>query len=323
MNYIDVVIIILCISAIFRGHEIGMLQQLFSAMGFIGGLFIGAALEPHTVTLAHTQTGRLLITLATTIGSGILLLLVGEYIGAYAKHKLQHAKQANRADQAFGGLVSIATLLLTVWLSAAVVSALPLPSLQTSLKESTIVAQLNRHLPAAPPIVADLGRLIDPNGFPQVFTGNEPSPRTAQQPNLGSFAPVVAKDKPSVVKFEGLGCGGVVEGSGFIVSNDLILTNAHVVAGVKKPYIVDANGQHSATAVWFDPNLDLAILRVDGLTAAPLVIDTTHVDRSTGSVIMGYPGGGSFTASTAVVLDSRPKAAIFTEMVTLSVMCMS
>jgi S1-C subfamily serine protease len=303
MNYIDVVIIILCISAIFRGHEIGLIQQLFSAVGFIGGLFIGAALEPHTVAWAHTPNSRLFITLITTVGSGLLLLLVGEYIGAYFKHKVQHTKHGNGVDQTFGAVISIVTVLVTAWLSAAVVSALPPSSLQTSVKDSLIISDLTRKLPAAPSLVADLGRLIDPNGFPQVFTGNEPSPRSAKQPDLGSFNSAVAKDKASVVKLEGLGCGGVVEGSGFIVTNDLVITNAHVVAGVKKPYVVDSNGQHSATAVWFDPNLDLAVMRVSGLVANPLVIDTGHIDRNTGGVIMGYPGGGGFNAGTAVVLD--------------------
>ncbi len=303
MNYIDVLIIILCISAVFRGREIGFIQQLLSAVGFIGGLFVGAALEPHTVSLAHTETTRTIVTLMTTVGCGLILLFVGEYIGAYIKHHILKTRRADKADAAFGSIISIITILVTVWLCAAVVSALPFTGFQASVKDSLIISTLTRKLPAAPTIVADLGRLIDPNGFPQVFTGTEPAPRTAVQPNLGSFSDVVAKDKPSVVKLEGLGCGGVVEGSGFIATNDLVVTNAHVVAGVKNPYVVDSNGQHSATAVWFDPNLDLAIMRVDALVGDPLVIDTAQVSRDTAGVVMGYPGGGPFTAGTAVVLD--------------------
>jgi S1-C subfamily serine protease len=243
------------------------------------------------------------VTLATTIGCGLILLLVGEYVGAYLKHHLRHTKHANTADAYFGSIISVVTVLIAVWLCAAVVSALPLVSLQASLKDSLIISTINRKLPAAPPIVADLGRLIDPNGFPEVFTGNEPTPRSTEQPDLGAFAAVVAKDKASVVKLEGLGCGGIVEGSGFVVSNDLVITNAHVVAGVKKPYAVDQNGQHSAVAVWFDPSLDLAIMRVANLAGDPLAIETGHVDQNTNGVVMGYPGGGPFTAGTAVVLD--------------------
>jgi S1-C subfamily serine protease len=303
MNYIDVCIILLCISSVFRGREIGLIQQLLSAVGFISGLFIGAALEPHTIGWAHTQGSRTLVTLITTIGCGLILLLVGEYVGAYLKHRLRGTKHANKLDELFGSVVSVITVLVTVWLSAAVISALPFASLQSSIKNSLIISNIDRRLPAAPPIVADLGRLIDPNGFPEVFTGSEPTPRTAVQPDLGSFAAVVNKDKASVVKLEGLGCGGVVEGSGFVASDDLVITNAHVVAGVNKPYVVDGTGQHSATAVWFDPNLDLAIMHVSNLAGAPLVINSDHVDRNVGGVVMGYPGGGAFTAGTAVVLD--------------------
>jgi len=260
-------------------------------------------LEPHTIKLAHTETSRTIVTLMTTVGSGLVLLFVGEYIGAYIKHHVLKTRRADRADAAFGSIVSILTILVTVWLSAAVTSALPSNGVQTAIKDSWIVSTLTKKLPAAPSIVADLGRLIDPNGFPQVFTGTEPAPRSAVQPNLGSFSNIVNTDKPSVVKLEGLGCGGVVEGSGFIATDDLVITNAHVVAGVKKPYVVDSNGQHSATAVWFDPDLDLAIMRVDALVGDPLAIDTSQVDRDTAGVVMGYPGGGPFTASTAVVLD--------------------
>ena len=76
----------------------------------------------------------------------------------------------------------------------------------------------------------------------------------------------VAKDDASVVKIEGLGCGGLVEGSGFDVGSDLVATNAHVVTGIAHPYVIDSNGTHSASLIWFDPNLDFAVLQVPGLT---------------------------------------------------------
>ena len=86
--------------------------------------------------------------------------------------------------------------------------------------------------------------------------------------------PAVQKDAASVVKIEGQGCGGIVEGSGFVVANDMIVTNAHVVAGIQTPYVLDSPGTHRATAIWFDPNLDLAVLKVSDLAGKPLSIQT-------------------------------------------------
>jgi S1-C subfamily serine protease len=106
-----------------------------------------------------------------------------------------------------------------------------------------------------------------------------------------------------VVKIVGQGCGGLVDGSGFVVGSNLVVTNAHVVAGISRQFVVDSDGTHSATAIWFDPELDLAILRVANLAGQPLQLAGGIVPDKTAAVVLGYPGGGSFTANPASVLD--------------------
>jgi S1-C subfamily serine protease len=298
---LDILIIIFCISALYRGREIGFVRQLFSTLGFFGGLFLGAWLEQYTIRIAHTQTSRTIITLATTIGCAMILLTIGEYIGIRLKHKVL-LKRINKYDNGFGGVLSIASLLLTVWLVAAVVSSLPLPTFQTDIAKSRIVSALNKALPDAPGVISDLGHLIDPNGFPQVFIGGEPSPNSnVSIPSLGELQAAVDRDKESVVKIEGQGCGGVVEGSGFVAGSDLVATNAHVVAGIRHPYVQDANGSHTSTVVWFDPNLDFAVLRVPNLAGQSLIVSDKKQPIGTPGAVLGYPGGGSFTAKPAVI----------------------
>ena len=106
-----------------------------------------------------------------------------------------------------------------------------------------------------------------------------------------------------MVKVDGQGCGGIVEGSGFVVGSDLVATNAHVVAGIAHPNVEDSNGTHSATVIWFDPNLDFAVLQVDNLAGKSLVIDSGSVSSDTPAAVLGYPGGGPFNVGPAVVLD--------------------
>jgi S1-C subfamily serine protease len=152
--------------------------------------------------------------------------------------------------------------------------------------------------------LSSLNRLIDPNGFPQVFTGLEPNPQKhAKLPSLGSVDQVVAAAEPSVVKVEGTGCGGIVEGSGFVFAKGQIATNAHVVAGVSHPKVIDQNGIHDAVVTWFDPDLDLAVLRVDNLAGKPLKITTTEQAAGVNGVVLGYPAGGDFNAQAASILD--------------------
>jgi S1-C subfamily serine protease len=300
---VNIIIIIFAISSIFRGREIGFVRQIFSTVGFFGGLFIGALIEPHTISLVHTAASRSIVTLVTTLGCAMILLTIGEYIGIKLKHKVL-LRRINSVDNVLGSILSIVSLMISVWLTAAILNSLPLPGIQNAVRSSIIVADLDKALPSAPKVISDLGSLIDPNGFPQVFLGNEPSPtQNVALPNLGALQSAVAEDRDSVVRIEGQGCGGIVEGSGFIIGNGLVATNAHVVAGIKHPYVDNNEGSYVATPVWFDPNLDFAVLRVPGISGRTLSLSGAHIAKDTPGAVMGYPGGGPFTAGPAAVLE--------------------
>jgi uncharacterized membrane protein required for colicin V production len=302
---LDILIIIFGLLALFRGRDTGFVRQVFSTIGFFGGLFIGALLEPHTINLAHTAAGRGVIAIVTILGSALLLLTFGEYLGLRLKHRLLVVKVINTYDNFLGALLGVVSLLFSLWLTSAVISALPYPIARSTLRSSVIITYLNRELPSAPNIIASLGRLVDPNGFPQVFIGSEPIPRgNINLPSLGDLLPAVNRDKDSIVKVAGTGCGGIVEGSGFVVSPDMVATNAHVVAGIQHPFVQDSNGNHSATVVSFDPSLDLAVLRVSNLAGRQLNISHKTAEPGTAAAVVGFPGGGAFNAGAAAVLDN-------------------
>lgn len=302
---IDILIIIFLVSSFFRGKEIGFIRQACSSIGFFGGLFIGSLLQPRTIGIAHTAPARALVAIGTSIGCALLLLVIGEYIGVALKRKTL-GKPLNSYDNSLGAGLSIISFLLTVWISASLLSGIPVPAVQQAIASSNIIGRLNRSLPPAPDIIASLSRLVDPNGFPNVFIGGEPNPNRTNlpTPDLGPLQTAVSRDKAAVVKIEGQGCGGIVEGSGFIVSPGLVATNAHVVAGIKKPYIQDANGTHTASVVWFNPNLDFAVLRASNLAGPVLDISNGSLPSGTATAVLGYPGGGSFTAGPAAITDN-------------------
>jgi S1-C subfamily serine protease len=305
MNALDVLIIIMAISALVRGFDIGLVRQFFSTAGFAFGLMLGIFLEQYTVNLVHTPTSRTIVTLMTTLGLAMIFLSVGELIGSRFKDELRPRFGLDRFDGYFGSVISAFTVIVVMWLMAAVIVSFPSATAQQQIRESSIVGFLNRRLPPAPDVIASLGHLIDPNGFPQVFTGNEPDqPENTTVPGISlQLQAAIDKSKVSTVKIEGLGCGGIVDGSGFVIASDLVATNAHVVAGVSKPYVKDTAGQHSATAVWFDPDLDFAILRVPNLAGPPLLISDSVVKPQTIGAVLGYPGGGPLTAGGAEVID--------------------
>ncbi len=285
-----------------RGRNMGALRQIGSAGGFFIGLFIGIWLQQYLIRLVASPLSRSLLTILVTLGLAFAFSAYGEYVALHYKNKLTHHR-LDRADKSFGVLISIATLFITIWLIASVAVKLPFPTLQDGIRQSKFISALDRTLPPAPPLIAKLSRLIAPNGFPDVFTGGEPSPSQVSLPDSSVMKPAVDKDQASVVKIEGLECGGIAEGSGFIVDNDLVVTNAHVVAGVRRPVVEDQSGSHRAVAVWFDPNLDIAFLQVSGLKARPLSFVSSKQPTGTPAAALGYPGGGNFDAQLATIAD--------------------
>jgi len=299
---IDIIIILLGINAVYRGKKTGAVRQLFSAAGFFAGLFFGSWLQPHTATLAHTPSTRAFALITTILICTVVGLTLGEFIGLEVKIRIFHHHIA-KVDNYLGAIFSLTTLLLGIWLLASVASHLPYQNIQSDIKKSWIIGELNKTLPPAPDVVASLGNLIDANGFPDVFIGGEPAPSQVNLPALGSLAGAVNADEASVLRIRGVGCGEIISGSGFVVAHDLVATNAHVIAGVAHPYVQDTSHSYPATPVWFDPNLDFALLRVNNLPEASLSIANSTFARNTAAAVLGYPGGGNFNAGPAAIID--------------------
>ena len=90
-------------------------------------------------------------------------------------------------------------------------------------------------------------------------------------------------------------------GSGFVADTGLVVTNAHVVAGVSSPVVQDSRGRTwPGTVVYMDSEQDLAFISVPKLPLKPLTIGK---NASAGSLVtfMGYPKGGPFKALPATV----------------------
>jgi S1-C subfamily serine protease len=136
--------------------------------------------------------------------------------------------------------------------------------------------------------------------FPQVFSGIGSSPLLQVQAPDGSVLNSAGYEaaRSRVLKVQGTApsCSRSIEGSGFVYSPDHIMTNAHVVAGVTGgPEVTAPNGnQYHAQVVFYDPQIDVAVLYVPGLGMSPLQFGGP---ASTGSnaVVAGYPLNHLFT----------------------------
>ncbi|HEY5806039.1 MAG TPA: MarP family serine protease [Candidatus Saccharimonadales bacterium] len=305
MNWLDLFVGLFLVAALIRGSEVGFVRQFFSTLGFFTGLFLGAWINMLLANIVSTPGARALLTFVVVLSFALTLMVAGEYIGLLLKFRLREAQLTNRLDKIFGSALAAATLLAAVWLGASIFRNIPDSGWQRQIRNSQIVAFLESKLPSAPSALTELGRLIDPNNFPQVFTGLEPALKTdTPLPEMGELTPAVQKARASIVKIEGEGCDKVVEGSGFVAGDGSVVTNAHVVAGVKHPFVLDQNGRHSAKVVLFDPQLDIAILRAENLAGEPLPVETQLAAGNTPAAVLGYPSGSGFTAGPGVILET-------------------
>ena len=136
------------------------------------------------------------------------------------------------------------------------------------MQRSTILQHLNAALPPSSGLIEALARL-DP--FPRI---DGPEARVPAPTRAIARAAGVEAAAGSVVKILGNACGLGVEGSGWVAGRELVVTNAHVVAGQKDTRVLLRGRQPGldARAVAFDSRNDLAVLRVPGLEAAALTL---------------------------------------------------
>jgi S1-C subfamily serine protease len=98
-----------------------------------------------------------------------------------------------------------------------------------------------------------------------------------------------------------------VEGTGFVYSQDRLMTNAHVVAGVDDPEVVVGDDNVPASVVEYDPELDIAVLEFDSGSLPLLPFnDPGSPARSKDSVaILGYPEDGPFDVRAGRIRDQQ------------------
>ena len=206
-------------------------------------------------------------------------------------------------DAGLGVLTAVVVTLLVAWLVGNMLANDPTRPLATEVQRSAILRFLDRHLPPAPPVVARIQRLLDAGGLPQVFAQLEPNAApTLALPASPLVQAAFGHAAASTLKIEGIACGEIQEGSGFVVAPGLVVTNAHVLAGVRRPFIVVNGVKTAAVPILFDPNLDIAVMRDPSVNEPSLQLAATTVPRGTAGAVVGYPGGGPLTARAAVVL---------------------
>jgi S1-C subfamily serine protease len=303
VNWVDGVILIAFTLALLSGYHRGVVMQLFSWGGFILGIIAGALLGPPIVRVIHPHSAnaRRIAVLASFLGIAFVVEAIVAFAGARISRRITHAK-LKRADQIAGAAVAAVLALLAAWMLS--LPARGVSSLGQSIKRSAILRGEYAVLSTPPNFLATIQRLLSHTGFPQVFSELNPSLAPGVQAPPASLAnnKAILAAAQLTFKIEGDGCQGRVDGSGFPVEPHLVITAAHVVAGTTHTVVIKPNGdQYPATVVYWDPDTDIAVLRVGTLPRGDLGVDEEVALRNTDGAAIGYPGGGRRTISVARV----------------------
>jgi S1-C subfamily serine protease len=138
----------------------------------------------------------------------------------------------------------------------------------------------------------------------QVFTGGVltklANGETELHPEL-SVEELVQRAKPAVVRLK----GADKSGTGFFVTDTgVIATNAHLAAGEESLVVVLPEGQqYDGKVVYVDPEVDLALVKVDGSAFSRLTVaDAATVRQGATVFAIGNPGDAmSFSVTRGVV----------------------
>lgn len=306
MTGLDWLILVFALMMGFWGYQQGLIVGVLSLGGLAIGAFLGSRLGPALLPDGSHSPYAPATALAGALLIGGIFAVSLEGIALVAR---QHLLGPGRrrpglaiAESAGGSVLLIALALGLAWLFGAVALNAPgTKDLRTAVQRSAILRALNDAFPPSSSLINALHR-IDPRVAVQ-----GPSPNVAPPDSKIAHDPDVRAAGNSVVRVLGTACGLGVEGSGWIAAPDLVVTNAHVVAGESDTTVTPAGSSASleATPVHYDPENDLSLLHVNGLGGTPLSL-SSDVRSGTPGAVLGYPENGPFETTPARVGVTGP-----------------
>jgi S1-C subfamily serine protease len=288
------------------GYRQGLIVDALSLAGLIAGGVVGLLLAPPLARAVTDGNAQALVALGLGLVLAILGQLLGTTIGTLARQRITW-KPARLVDSVVGAFVAALGVLMLAWVFALPVSRSSYAGLSDQVRRSVVMRTVNRLLPAPPPVFDGFLKLFRQHGFPEVFADLGPTRTTdvpAPDPAAANSAAVrLARDRVLKVTGVARSCSRRLEGTAFVYAPERLITNAHVVAGVRTPQVEVGRGDvRDATVVLYDPARDIAVLYVKGLRLAPLAFDGTARSGDS-AVVVGYPEDGPFTAVSARVRE--------------------
>jgi len=309
-DLLDLILIAVIAAFAVAGYRQGFIIGVLSLLGFVAGIALGAFIAPGiSRALASRASWQAFLAILVVFLMAVIGMLIASGVGMTVRSRL-NGRQLTFADSLGGAAVNVVAVVIVAWIIGSfVVNSPQFPAVSRQVNHSAVLRTVDKVMPRSAlylPMFPQLRSLISNGLYSQVFDAiGAQSGLGLTAPNpavLGS--PALAGDKRSIVKVTGTAttCSLTIEGSGFVISPGHVLTNAHVVAGVDHALTVltPDNTQYQAHVVLYDPETDVAVLDVPGLTAPTLHFAPAPL-AGTDGIVAGYPLSGPFTTAAATI----------------------
>ena len=291
MNIVDCIIVIELVIGVALGEAVGFVRQLGYSIGILWGLYVGSWVDSRLIFAANTSRSRAALAFVLVVLITFLVTDICAYIGTAIWH---HAKRIDRIvvlnkglGMIFGGL----TVVVIAWYASPTIGSSPFTPIAVQVQTSHIITVLDDIMPSQPQVMLQIGNLLQPFNQPRIFAnGHYTTSASVQYSAKQQLQWAVQQDQDAVVRVMGTACNFTSQGTGFYVGDDLVATNAHVVAGVIGPIIQDSTGKHLTEPIVYDPELDFALLRVYGGDSQPIALDTRFKSATTPVAVISYTG---------------------------------
>lgn len=311
-SIVDIFLLLVGVVHVGLSAHRGFVSSVCGVLGFVAAGLVAVLAVPRVVLLLDPVADPTLHFRAT-----LVLIMVAAWVGMMAGAEStgsRSQKSTKTALDTFGGLVvgalgfvmvcGCATQL--IWYSGDVRLT------QTAAESSTLVRSGSLWPDDAAQWAFDVlpQRVAEASGIPAVTIAGPPGQATSSggAADPAALARVADAVAGSVIKISGVaqGCQQGQEGSGVVVGHERVMTNAHVVSGVPQPLVqITGRGRHYAsTVVYYDSDLDVAILAVPGLPAPTLPASLAPATAGDDVTALGFPLSGSYSSAPGHVQSS-------------------
>ena len=307
MSVIDIVLLVAALLFAVTGWRRGLVYGALSLVGFLVGAGVGLWLAPLVVDSWEDGLPKAIVALVIVF----LFAALGQVLVGMVGRRLQGAVTWGplvKLNNVGGAGLSVFTMLLIVWFLAGVYTTGNPSSLARDVRQSQVIGAFDALMPFESFVLSgQIESMYDETGFPTVFSGLGPEPiQSIGAPNSAILRnEAVVQAAAQTVKILGTAptCNAGLEGSGFAFAPGRVLTNAHVLAGVRSVQVVTEDGRAvDGDVVYFDPDMDLAVIAAPELTVRPLTFSGSAT-RGDDVAVIGYPENGGLEAMPARVRD--------------------